>query len=307
MPANNSFPVYSRNLPKSASLEADSNPLPFFSPKHNNEPIGRENMKRRAIIIFIVIASVIMLAGCKQEPEKKEFEFLFTLSEDTSHYIISGATGEKEITNPVLPSTYNSKAVTEVAENAFQNNYKMVGTLTIPSSITKIGSTAFYSCDYLSGSLTIPGTVKEIEYGAFQDCDGFEGNLTISEGVETIGSQAFYDIENFNGTLSIPSTVTSIGKSAFSDTFFKKITVADANTPYKSVDDVLMSKDGKTLIRAATGKSFENYSVPSGVTEITDSAFQEAKGLKGTLTIPKGVEKIGNSAFAGCNNLTGTL
>lgn len=91
------------------------------------------------------------------------------------------------------------------------------------------------------------------------------------------------------------------------DTFFKKITVADANTPYKSVDDVLMSEDGKTLIMAATGKSFENYSVPSGVTEITDSAFQEAKGLKGTLTIPKGVEKIGNSAFAGCNNLTGTL
>ena len=95
-----------------------------------------------------------------------------------------------------------------------------------------------------------------------------------------------------------------------------------ANSHYKSVNGLLLSKDGKVLISGVNGnviipdgvRSIENYAfsgrkgltsivMPNSVTNIGNYAFQNCSGLT-SVTIPSSVTSIGASAFSGCSGLT---
>ena len=58
----------------------------------------------------------------------------------------------------VIPSTYKDKAVTLIADNAFQD--ANLTSVTIPDSVTSIGSSAFYDC-YRLTSVYYKGTSEE--------------------------------------------------------------------------------------------------------------------------------------------------
>ena len=149
------------------------------------------------------------------------------------------------------------------------------GTMTY--RVTSIGEEAFLQCEDLT-SVTIPGSVKSIGLSAFAMCDG----LT---------------------SVNIPSGVTSIGEGAFSVcSHLASITVDEGNAKFKSVDGVLMSRHGSTLLAYPAGKSATDYTIPSSVTSIEALAF----GFCGsqTITIPSSVTSIGDNAFAYCSNLT---
>lgn len=68
---------------------------------------------------------------------------------------------------------------------------------------------------------------------------------------------------------------------------------------YKSVNGMVLSKDGKTLYFGTNGE----VSIPSGVTAIYICAFSGRKNLT-RVTIPTTVTEIGIDAFHGCSNLT---
>ena len=171
------------------------------------------------------------------------------------------------------------------------------GAVTIPGSVTSIGGGAFSGSSGLT-SVTIPGSVTRIGEGAFQYCSGLT-SVTIGNGVKSIGIEAFYYCSGLTSVM-IPDSVKSIGYDAFygcsnlkSVTIGKGVTsigeeafwgcsgalsisVDKANPKYKSVDGLLLSKDGTTLIQ----------------------------GVNGDVTIPDGVTSIGIEAFRGCVNLT---
>jgi hypothetical protein len=75
------------------------------------------------------------------------------------------------------------------------------------------------------------------------------------------------------------------------------------NSFYSSVDGVLFNKSTNTLIRCPEGKA-GNYTVPTSVTNIGDSAFVMCTSLP-NITIPNSVTSIESYAFASCSNLTG--
>ena len=81
-----------------------------------------------------------------------------------------------------------------------------------------------------------------------------------------------------------------------------KISVNDKNPNYKSVDGNLYTKDGKSLIRYAPGRTDTEFVVPMGVEIIEKSAFYNAKYLE-SVTLQMGVLKIGEFAFQGCEAL----
>lgn len=68
------------------------------------------------------------------------------------------------------------------------------------------------------------------------------------------------------------------------------------------VDGVTFSKDMKTLIEYPVEKQDESYTIPDGVTAISNSAFWESTNLK-SVTIPDSVTSIGDFAFYGCTSL----
>lgn len=109
-------------------------------------------------------------------------------------------------------------------------------------------------------------------------------------------------------TIQIPANVTLIGTDIFMGcTALNSIYVASGNPSYTSVDGVLFSRDMKSLWAFPIGRS-GNYTIPDGVTYISEYAFAQAS-LLDSVTIPASVTVIASSrTFKGTNGgFHGTL
>ncbi len=101
-------------------------------------------------------------------------------------------------------------------------------------------------------------------------------------------------------SVTIPSTVVDIYSFAFnSRSRLTEINVAEGNKKYKSVDGVLYSADGKTLLRCPrgyTGDENNVFEIPSSVTAIGEYAFSGCRSLS-RIIVPASVTSIELYAF----------
>lgn len=72
---------------------------------------------------------------------------------------------------------------------------------------------------------------------------------------------------------------------------------------FKSVNNVLFTKDGTRLIKYPEGSTATSYTIPNDVKTIDMYAFAYSSNLTG-VTIGSGVTTIGEGAFFACNGLT---
>ena len=159
----------------------------------------------------------------------------------------------------------------------------------------------FAYIDYIT-NIVIEDGVTTICEDAFSYCDGLT-TLTIPNSVTTIGNCAF-EWCRYLTEVTIGSGVTSIGDRAFEGcSSLTDITVSGENLYYKSVDNVLFSYDGKTLIKYPEGITATSYTIPNDVKTIDIFAFAYSNNLTG-VTIGSGVTTIGEGAFFGCESLT---
>ncbi|MDB4664796.1 leucine-rich repeat domain-containing protein [Verrucomicrobia bacterium] len=113
------------------------------------------------------------------------------------------------------------------------------------------------------------------------------------------------------GELEIPAeiegvTVTSIGGRAFSGcSSLTSIEVAPLSSSYVSIEGVLFTKEGSSLIQYPARKEGDSYVIPDSVTSIGDVAFR-GSSLR-SITIPDSVTSIGDRAFSGCSYLTSII
>ena len=161
-----------------------------------------------------------------------------------------------------------------IGNYAFQGD-KLLETANIGTGVTSIGSYAFDGCNALT-SIAIPDGVTTISDCSFRNCSSLE-TLSIGSGVKSIYNNAFINA----GALT-------------------NITVSAANETFKSVDNVLYTKDGKTLVLFKKGMTGE-YTIPDGVETISPYAFQNCKLSK--ITIPGSVKTVSQYAFQNCPNL----
>ena len=154
-----------------------------------------------------------------------------------------------------------------------------------------------------AGPVTIPPTlgshpVTGIGDGAFYNCEGMT-SVAIRDTITSIGQFAFAWCKGL-ASIAIPDSVTSIGAGAFA--YCKGIgafSVGAGNPCYSSVNGLLLSKDGRTLVAGVNG----DVVIPGTVISIDHHAFSKRTGLS-SVVIPRSVKSIGNYAFFNCEGLT---
>ncbi|MBQ7740229.1 MAG: leucine-rich repeat protein [Eubacterium sp.] len=202
--------------------------------------------------------------------------------------------------------------------------------------LKEIKQLAFSGCTGLT-SIMLPASLKTIEYDPFIRCNNltsinvatdstyfssqngilFNKNKTtikrypsgksgtsysIPSSVTEISDYAFYGCSELE-SISIPENVSYIGSSSFNNcSGLTSITVSSSNAYFSSQDGVLFNKNSTKLILYPIGKSETSYSIPSSVTSINYSAFNNCSVLT-SITIPNGVKSIGASAFENCTGL----
>lgn len=224
------------------------------------------------------------------EPSKTD-AFGLTETADGRGYIVTSYDISKGGANVAIPKEYNGKPIVAIGDKAFDRTEANVGfanwitSITIPDTVTSIGKNAFYGCTRLE-------------------------SITLPEGLESIGDEAFRHCNSLK-KIEIPASVTSIGDLAFKQAggaHLAEINVAAGNKNYSSIDGVLFSKDGKTLICYPTGKVGAPYKMPDSTEVIANDAFKGDANTVDTATLDgqhkltgielsKNLKKVGARAF----------
>ena len=109
-------------------------------------------------------------------------------------------------------------------------------------------------------------------------------------------------------TVFVPESVITIQERAFDgfsfniNTTMERIIVDDDNPNYKSIDGVIYSKDGKTLLKYPQGKKDISFEIPEGVTVIDEFAFAFCENIK-EISFPSSLKEIKEWAFTDCLSL----
>ena len=159
--------------------------------------------------------------------------------------------------------------------------------------VESIGEGAFHNCSWLA-SATMPN-VKSIGKEAFYNCSRLKN--VMMPNVKSIGVSAFYGCSGLESVEM--QNVTSVGAVAFSGCGgIKAFSIDEANPEYKSVSGLLLTKDGKTLVRGIGG----SVVIPNSVARILDGAFSGCRGLT-NVTFGTGAAFFGKGVFSGCTGL----
>ncbi|MDE6426340.1 MAG: leucine-rich repeat domain-containing protein [Ruminococcus sp.] len=174
-----------------------------------------------------------------------------------------------------IPEEINGMPVTRIYTSAFESS--TAEEIIIPESVKTIDKLVFYGCTYLK-NLTINGA-ETIGESAFVMCDALE-NINISGNCKEIqGNEPFMSCMNL-----------------------QSINVTDGDGAYFSENGVLYNKEKTILLAYPASKTDKEFKVPSGVTEISVSAFCNNNFLEKVDL--SGVERICAYAFEGSKNLS---
>lgn len=129
-----------------------------------------------------------------------------------------------------------------------------------------------------------------------------EKRYVVPDCVDEIAKHAFAGCAALT-KVATPVGLQEVGRNAFggcsSLTRFK----TPSNALYfRSIDGVLLTKNGRTLVAYPNGKRATKYVVPDGVRTIGPSAFQHCKSLT-SVALPETVQTIDFQAFYNCFSL----
>lgn len=200
--------------------------------------------------------------------------------------------------NKVLKRMVLPKTLKTIGANCFQKAENLEEVV-VNEGLEKINQKAFMSC-YALSKINFPSTLISIGKQAFYKAH--IEKLNTSASLTTIGDQAFYAAAL--KSVALGAKVTEIGNAAFAGCLgLASITVDAANPKFKTVDGVLFDTDMTKLYAYPQADPRAEYTTPTTVKEIANSAFDCAARLK-TLRISEGVEAIPNSMCYGDTVLT---
>ena len=137
--------------------------------------------------------------------------------------------------------------------------------------------------------------------------DGTVGDITVPDTVEHDGKiypvTAIYATLWYSGITGviIGKNVADINDYVFTSDGITHIDVSEENQCYSSVDGVLFSKNGMSLIKYPCGRADETYTVPATVASLDPHSFDHTNIRE--VVLNDGLVRIGVEAFSNCTNL----
>ena len=192
-----------------------------------------------------------------------------------------------------------------------------ISTVRFQGSVTVVGADSFYNCWNLQ-VIEFTDSITDIHPFAFMGCP--IRSLQLPPMLECLGQQCFWGSlveavvipdsvwylgDGFSGCpelkyvyIGVPSGGYIYDSGVFANCpKLETIEVSPDNIALKSVDGVLFSKDGKTLVQYPGGKKGRTYSIPEGVTSVERCSFWGVENLK-TVIFPDSIEYIDGVAFS---------
>ena len=247
-------------------------------------------MRKRILSLLLAIIMTISLGT--------------TVLADDNAIVNSGTCGENLTWTLDSAGLLTISGTGEMWDSAFSYN-KDIKSVRLPDAITQIPYKAFSGCTNLK-NICLPDSVTQIDEDAFGNCDLQEQvvqEIVSSDNITFIGSRAFEGNKNIctvhigkNVEYIQTETFNYMSTPSFHDcTNLTSITVSPENQTYASINGLLCSKDGRSLLYVPVGIS-GRLDVPAGIETIGGEAMHYAFSIK-IVHIPKSVKKIGSDAF----------
>ena len=275
-----------------------------------------KSMKRLVLVGLVLLASVVVLVGCKNDSVPEILKYTVTFD-------ANGGTGE------MTPQTFTANESQKLKENTFskageiflgwsksttgaveyQNQEEISLTFNItlyaqwtPGIVVTSSTVESLSLESVTGEyhIVVEGKIDTTVISTFRKKINAAGegaaihlDLSLTEGLTEIPNTAFMGCGKLS-SVSIPSSVTSIGDSAFRDC--------------NGLTSVIM-QEGVISIGALAFfdcNKLACVTIPSSITSIGDYAFEGCDALT-SVEIPASVTSIGDSAFRDCNGLTSVI
>ena len=263
----------------------DGEAFPIATLRHIN--VNQENpafVSQDGALYTSGFASLVLYPNMKEDK-------LLTLPSSTTE-ILAGACGDcRSLEKVVLP-----EGLRVIGDRAFDGVVNL-SELNLPSTLEDVGIEVF---DWRSpwykalpdGPLYCGNHVLWLYKGTPEGgiIDVADDCLAIATGFKFSGKA---------NTMHIPESVMKIGMVCYNN--LMDFDVAIDNPAYRSLDGVLLDKDGSRLERFPCGRDGK-YVVPQGVRTIGTHAFAKAFSLT-RITLPEGVESIEDYAFYYCLSL----
>lgn len=168
--------------------------------------------------------------------------------------------------------------------------------IVIPDSVTTIRNNAFSYCDALK-EVIIPESVVSIGTTLFANCNSIN-YLEIRSSCPDICN--IFASPNMYETSSGVYLDNQISYTTWTSSL-ETLIIAE-NDYFTVVDNVLYTKDMKTLVLYPGGLTQSEFTVPEGVTRIEALAFRENDNLTKVI-LPESLVAIGHTALYSCANL----
>lgn len=289
----------------------------------------RKKLIGTLLLLSMVICLTALMPVCANAESGTIGENLTYVIDDDGTLTISG-TGEVKyedfwysgISGEFVEKVVIENGVEMIGDQAFWDFYN-IKSISIPNTMTMIGRTAFANCISLT-SINIPDSVITIGDLAFSGCTSLS-SVTLGKGLTAISLATFKDCSNlrsidipnnvklidgnaFEGCLSLTDVMIGDGVSYIETAAFgscislKNISVSADNDYFCTINGSLFSKDKKTLVAYAHGRTETTYTIPSHVTKIGNGAFYGNSSLS-KINILENVTDIGYFAFAYCSGV----
>ncbi|MBQ7828566.1 MAG: leucine-rich repeat domain-containing protein [Clostridia bacterium] len=151
--------------------------------------------------------------------------------------------GLKPVSGQLIQRVVLPDCITELPDNYF-SSCPNLRSVEFTDELTKIGNNVFKGT--MLESFTIPHLITEVHDYMFEGCE-YLTTVVLHDGITRIGEGAFNHCYSLKD-LYIPASVTEIGNIPFGYTVIENYEVDGNNPVYSTVDGLLTTKDGKTML-----------------------------------------------------------